>query len=125
MTAPASPFPPLLLQEIQTPPEGSSGIATPPSAGDQEGAAGDPSIFDSILPFLLMGLVLWMLIFRPEKKARKERQSMLEAIRKGDKVVTTSGLHAEIVAVREHEVDLSAGGSRFTYSRAAINEIVA
>ena len=76
------------------------------------------------IPFLAIGLVLWFLIFAPEKKARKKRQAMLDAIKKGDQVVTTSGLHAEVVAIRDHEVDLMAGSSRFTYSRAAVNEIL-
>ena len=123
MTAPESPLSPVLLQEIQTPAEGSSGIQTPSTGGD--GSEGSPpTMLDSMLPFLAIGIVLWLLIFAPEKKARKKRQAMLAGIKKGDQVVTTSGLHAEVVAVREHEVDLSAGGSRFTYSRAAVNEIL-
>ena len=77
-----------------------------------------------MFPFLAIGLVLWFLIFAPEKKARKKRQEMLDAIKKGDRVVTTSGLHGEVVAVRADEIDLSAGGSKFTYSRAAVNEII-
>ena len=124
MTAPLLPLTPMLPQEIQTPPEGSSAISTP-RPGDEETNGGDaPSLLDGMLPFLMIGLVLWMLIFGPEKKARKKRQAMLDAVQKGDKVITTSGLHAEVVAVREHEVDVTAGGSRFTYSRAAINEIL-
>ena len=124
MTAPLLPLTPTFPPEIQTPPEGSSGISTPRPGDDQTNGGDAPSLLDGMLPFLLIGLVLWMLIFGPEKKARKKRQAMLDAVQKGDKVVTTSGLHAEVVAVREHEVEVTAGGSRFTYSRSAINEIL-
>lgn len=113
-SAPTAPLETATLQVTSTPPPG----GTPPASGDQ------PSLFDGMLPFLAIGLVLWLLIFGPEKKARKQRQAMLEALKKGDKVITSSGLHAEIVAVREHEVELRAGGSQFTYSRAAVNEVV-
>ena len=61
-----------------------------------------------------------------DSKAGAERavNAVIDAIKKGDQVVTTSGLHAEVVAIRDHEVDLMAGSSRFTYSRAAVNEIL-
>ena len=94
------------------------------SGGEEGGGAPAPSLLDGMFPFLAIGLVLWFLIFAPEKKARKKRQEMLDAIKKGDRVVTTSGLHGEVMAVRADEIDLSAGGSKFTYSRAAVNEII-
>ena len=97
---------------------------SPPGPDDGPTDAPQGSLLDGIFPFLAIGLVLWFLIFAPEKKARKKRQAMLDAIKKGDQVVTTSGLHAEVVAIRDHEVDLMAGSSRFTYSRAAVNEIL-
>ncbi|MEM9801693.1 MAG: preprotein translocase subunit YajC, partial [Planctomycetota bacterium] len=63
------------------------------------------------------------LIFAPEKKARKQRQEMLDALKKGDKVVTTSGLHAEVAELRESDVVLKAGDSRFVYTRSAVAEV--
>ncbi len=120
-SAPNSPVPFTFFQESQPSTEETSVIGPPsPDGGDMDAEA--PSLFGGMLPFLAMGAVLYFVLFAPEKKARKKRQAMLDAIKKGDKVVTTSGLHAEVVAVREHEIDLSAGGSRFTYSRAAVNE---
>ncbi|MDG1983167.1 MAG: preprotein translocase subunit YajC [Planctomycetota bacterium] len=116
---------PALFQGPQTPPEGAPVIETPPAGGEEGGGPPNaPSLLDGMFPFLAIGLVLWFLIFAPEKKARKKRQEMLDAIKKGDRVVTTSGLHGEVMAVRADEIDLSAGGSKFTYSRAAVNEII-
>lgn len=127
MTAPidlSSTLSPAFFLDVQTPSEGAPSIQTPPSGDEGEPGPAAPSLLDGALPFLAIGLVLWFLIFAPEKKARKKREAMLNSVSKGNKVITSSGLHAEVVAVREQEIDLMAGGSRFTYSRAAVNEII-
>jgi len=123
-SAPNSPFSPIIFQETPAPPGETAAVVSPPGPDDGPTDAPQGSLLDGIFPFLAIGRVLWFLIFAPEKKARKKRQAMLDAIKKGDQVVTTSGLHAEVVAIRDHEVDLMAGSSRFTYSRAAVNEIL-
>lgn len=95
-----------------------------PAPGEGGDGAGTGSLFDMMMPFLLIGLVMWFLIFRPEKMARKQRQEMLGALKKGDKIVTTGGLHAKVVDLRENEVTLEAGNGRFVYSRSAVAEVV-
>lgn len=92
---------------------GTTGAAAPP--------AGNP--LQSIMMFALIGAVIWFLIFAPERKNRKKREVMLGGVKKGDKVVTTGGLHAEVAEVKEHTVTLKAGDTRLTYSRASIHEI--
>ena len=66
---------------------------------------------------------MWFLIFAPERKARKKREVMLSAVQKGDKIVTTGGMHGEVVDVKEHTVIVKAGEARLTFSRASIHEI--
>lgn len=46
----------------------------------------------SFLPFILIFVVFYFLLIRPQQKKAKERQSMIEALQKGDKVVTSGGL---------------------------------
>ncbi len=123
-SAPTRPTSPIIFQETPAPAAETAVIGPPPGPGEGPTEAPQGSLLDGMVPFLAIGAVLWFLIFAPEKKARKKRQAMLDDIKKGDRVVTTSGLHAEVVAVKEHEIDLMAGGSRFTYSRAAVNEIL-
>jgi len=45
--------------------------------------------------------IFYFLIIRPQQKQQKEHKAMLEALAKGDKIVTTGGFHAEVVKVEE------------------------
>ncbi|MBD3241128.1 MAG: preprotein translocase subunit YajC, partial [Chitinivibrionales bacterium] len=54
--------------------------------------------------FLMMGVILavmYLLMIRPEQKKQKERQSMLSALKKGNRVVTTGGIHGTVWNVKE------------------------
>ena len=53
------------------------------------------------LPLIMLFGIFYFLIIRPQQKQQKEHAAMLEALDKGDKIVTTGGLHAEIVKVEE------------------------
>ena len=59
-----------------------------------------------LLPFILMFVVMYFLILRPQKKKEKDRKSLLSRIKKNDKVVTSGGIHGLITSVRENEVIL-------------------
>ncbi len=54
--------------------------------------------------FMMVGLfaIMYFIIIRPQQKQQKEHKAMLEALNKGDKVVTTGGLVVEIVKVEEN-----------------------
>lgn len=51
-----------------------------------------PSMFETLIPFLMMFGVMYFLILRPQQKKMKEQQAMLSALAEGDSVVTTSGI---------------------------------
>ncbi len=53
------------------------------------------------LPLIFLFGIFYFLIIRPQQKQQKEHQAMLEALKKGDKIVTTGGLFAEVVKVEE------------------------
>jgi preprotein translocase subunit YajC len=53
------------------------------------------------LPLILLFGIFYFLIIRPQQKQQKEHASMLEALSKGDKILTTGGIFAEIVKVEE------------------------
>ncbi len=53
------------------------------------------------LPLLLIFLFFYFLIIRPQQKAQKEHKQMLESLKKGDKVVTSGGLIAEVLKPEE------------------------
>ena len=53
------------------------------------------------LPLIFLFGIFYFLIIRPQQKQQKEHTAMLEALKKGDKIVTTGGLFAEVVKVEE------------------------
>jgi preprotein translocase subunit YajC len=65
------------------------------------GGQGGGSFFFGILPFIIIFAVLYLLILRPQSKKQKERQKMLDAIEKGDKVVTIGGVHGKIMGFKD------------------------
>jgi preprotein translocase subunit YajC len=54
-----------------------------------------------LLPMILMFVVLWFLMIRPQMKKAKEHKALLAALAKGDEVVTQGGLSARIVKVAD------------------------
>lgn len=60
-----------------------------------------------MLPFILIFVIFYFLLIRPQqrrqKQAQMERDVMLKALKPGDKVVTTGGIYGTIVAVREKD----------------------
>ncbi len=55
----------------------------------------------SLMPFILLFVIFYFLLIRPQQKAQKEHKEMLEALKKGDKIVTSGGLIAEVVKPEE------------------------
>lgn len=63
-----------------------------------EGAApGAPSPFGFLMPMLLIFGIFYFLMIRPQAKKQREHEAMLKAVTRGDRVVTTGGLHGTVV----------------------------
>lgn len=54
----------------------------------------------SILPFVLIMLILYFLLIRPQAKRQKEKRAMMEALKKGDRIVTIGGVHGTVVGLK-------------------------
>ncbi|HWJ77002.1 MAG TPA: preprotein translocase subunit YajC [Niallia sp.] len=79
----------------------------------------------SLLPFILMFVLFYFLLIRPQQKRQKSVRDMQNSLKKGDKIVTIGGLHATIDAIDEGTIVLkSKDGSRLTFDRNAIREVV-
>ncbi|MDD4320240.1 MAG: preprotein translocase subunit YajC [Acidaminococcaceae bacterium] len=64
------------------------------------------NIVNTVWPFLLMGLIFYFMLYRPQKKEQKKRTEMLNALKRGNKVVTLGGICGEITKVNENNVML-------------------
>lgn len=58
----------------------------------------------TFLPLLLIFVVFYFFIIRPQKKKEDTRKKMIEAVKKGDKIVTAGGLHGTVTQVDETSV---------------------
>ena len=65
------------------------------------GAADPTGGFMQLLPMILMFVVLWFLMIRPQMKKAKEHKALLAALQKGDEVVTGGGLTGRVTKVGE------------------------
>jgi len=72
---------------------------TPPAEGQQNPLFG-------LLPFVLIFGVFYLLVFAPMRKRQKKHQSMLDALKAGDRVVTSGGIYGTVVGVAGDTVQL-------------------
>ena len=83
-------------------------------------AGGDPG-FIGFLPIILMFVLLYFLMIRPQMKRAKETKAMIEALQKGDEVITAGGVVGRITKLAEQYATLEiAPGTEIVVQRAAI-----
>ncbi len=75
-----------------------------PQAGGQAGGA--QGMIASLLPLILIFVVFYFLLIRPQQKKAKEHRQMLENIKKGDKVVTAGGIYGVVDSVGNNTIVL-------------------
>ena len=89
------------------------------------GATGGADILMSILPFLLIFVVMYFLIIRPQRAAMKRREELLKNIRRGDQIVTGGGIIGKVTKVvddSELEVEI-AEGVKVRVARSGVSEV--
>jgi len=79
----------------------------------------------SMLPlFVIIFVLMYLFIFAPQRKKEKKRRQMLDALGKGERVVTIGGIHGTIWQVKPDEIVLDVGNDqKMTFSRGAIARI--
>ncbi len=86
-------------------------------------AVGGPLV--QLVPFALILVVFYFLLIRPQQKKAKETQAMLDALKPGDAIVTTGGIHGRVVKLAPEEVQLElAPQVRIRLQRSAIAQVV-
>ncbi|MBB4660350.1 preprotein translocase subunit YajC [Parvularcula dongshanensis] len=67
----------------------------------QDAAAQQPNFFTSLIPFVLMAVVFYFLLIRPQQQARKKHQAMVAGVKRGDEVLTSGGILGKVVKAPE------------------------
>ncbi len=70
----------------------------------QAGGEGSPNLIMQLLPFLLIIVVFYFFMIRPQVKRQKELRKYRENLKKGDKVVTTGGIYGKVTEVKDSHV---------------------
>jgi len=74
--------------------------------GGAGGAGGGMAAFQQIIPLVFMFAIFYFLLIRPQQKKAKEHKALLEAMKKGDNVITAGGVHGKVTAVENDLVTL-------------------
>lgn len=67
------------------------------------------STLSMFLPMILVFVIFWFILIMPQRKQQKQRQAMLDALKKGDKVITIGGIHGEILEIDGDDLRLRIG----------------
>jgi preprotein translocase subunit YajC len=95
-----------------------------PAFAQAGGAPGGDMLFQ-LLPFVLIFVIMYFLILRPQQKRAKQHQEMVKNVRRGDTVVTSGGLVARVTKVIDDdkiEIEL-ADGVRATQMRSMVSDV--
>ena len=102
---------PILMSMVQTAPAGGSG-----------GTAG---ILVGILPWLLIFVIFYFLMIRPQQQRVKQHQASISAVKKGDDVITGGGIRGRVTKVTDDEAEVEiAQGVKIRVIKSTISQVV-
>jgi preprotein translocase subunit YajC len=81
-------------------------VAWAQGSGGGGGSPGVPGTIVSLVPFVLIFALFYFLLILPQQKRQKQQKSLLEALKKGDKVVTSSGIWGTVTNLGKDTVTL-------------------
>lgn len=91
----------------------------------QGGEGGGGSLISTLIMFGAIFAIFYFMIIRPQQKRAKEREKLLSNIEKGDKVVTSGGVHATIVGIEDKTVLIEiAPNVKIKVERSAIGSVI-
>lgn len=95
-------------------------MAPPPS----QGGSNEGSLVSTLVMFAMIIGIFYFLILRPQQKRTKERAKLLEALKKGDKVMTSAGMYGTIVGLDEKTALIQvADNVKIKFDRSAISSV--
>jgi len=99
-------------------------LMLPVFAMAQPEAPQQPSLFNSLLPFLLMFAVMYIFFILPKQKENKKTEQMRSSLKKGDKVLTISGIIGVVAHIDEHIVGVRTGDTKIDFEKTAIVKLL-
>lgn len=103
-----------------------SRLFTTPAFAQGAPVGGGTDMILQFVPFILIFVIMWFLIIRPQQKRVKAHQEMIKNVRRGDTVVTSGGIIGKVTKVLEESADIEieiAEGVKVKVARAMISEV--
>ena len=83
------------------------------------------SAFGGLVPLLIIFVFFWLFLVRPQQKQRKELERQINAIKKDDTILTSGGIYARVIAVKEQDVEAEISHNvRVKISKSAIVSVI-
>src|SRR5512145_1757098 len=96
------------------------------AASAPPGGGGPAAFVQPLILFGAMFAIFYFIVLRPQQRQKAERERMLAAVKKGDRVVTTSGMHGTVLSLTEHTVTLRVADQvKIEFDRTAIGRVAA
>ena len=89
-------------------------------------AGGSTDVIFQLVPFVLIFVIMWFLIIRPQQRRVKAHQEMIKNVRRGDTVVTNGGIIGKVTKVTDDAADVEveiADGVKVKVARAMISDV--
>ena len=92
---------------------------SPPTQPGQQA----PPLWTQLVPLVLIVVVFYFALIRPQQKKAKDHATLLKAVRAGDKIVTNSGIVAVVITVKEKTLTIRSADAKFEITKSAVAEI--
>ncbi len=76
-----------------------------------------------VLTIAMFGVIMYVLMIRPQQKKAKEHDTLMKGLRAGDKVVTTSGILGVVLSIKDKTVSLRSADTKLEVLKSAIAEV--
>jgi preprotein translocase subunit YajC len=93
-------------------------MGTPP--GDKQSQA---PFWVQLFPLILLFVLMYFILIRPQQKKAKEHQKLMEAIKPGDKIVTTGGIVATVIAVKEGTLSVRSADTKMEIIKSSVAQV--
>ena len=102
----------------------SEAFAMAPPQGAAGAAPCGTDMLMQFFPLILMFVIFWFLLIRPQQKRAKAHKAMLAALKKGDYVMTSAGFVGRILEIDDEYVLIECGEAKLRMSRAAVGSLI-
>ena len=86
---------------------------------------GQGSALDFMIPLLLMGIIFYFLLIRPQRRRQKELEAKINAMKKGDSVISAGGIHGTITNIKDTTVMVKiADNVKIEFEKTSISSVI-